>query len=258
MTELLEVNFGQPNWEEIKTVKMKISQLWKQEETFWRQRSRLKWLEGSDRNTKFFHASTVQRRNRNRLHRIKDSAGNWIEGQGELCNAILEHFSEVYKTEGTSKIDECLLHVPRLITQEMNDSLLAPVTDSEIKRAVDGLGALKAPGPDGYNGMFFQKHWDIVKGEVCAAVKSFFLNGYLPDIVNEMTVALVPKISLPESIHQLRPISCCNFLPKIISKILVMRMKSMMDIIITQNQSAFIGGDLFKIISWLPMRFSMF
>lgn len=128
----------------------------------------------------------------------------------------------------------------------MNDSLLAPVTDSKIKRAIDGLGALKAPGPDGYNRMFFEKHWDIVKEEVCAAIKSFFIYGHLPTIVNEMNVALVPKISLPENIHHLRPISCCNFLPKIISKILVLRMKSMMNHIITQNQSAFIGGRLIE------------
>lgn len=246
LNDLLDVNSSQPNWEEIKHVKLKIAQLWKQEETFWKQRSRIKWLEGGDRSTKFFHASTIQRRSRNRLHRIKDMTGNWIEGQGEICKAILDHFTEVYNSEGVSNIYECLMHVPRLITQEMNDSLLAPVTDVEIKRAMDGLGGMKALGPDGYNGMFFQKHWEVVKTEVCAAIEEFFLNGQLPNVINETIVALVPKIPLPESIHQIRPISSCNFLPKIISKILVLRMKSMMGHIITQNQSAFIGGKLIQ------------
>jgi len=36
----------------------------------------------------------------------------------------------------------------------MNADLLAEFTDEEIKRALDGMGDLKAPGPDGMPALF--------------------------------------------------------------------------------------------------------
>lgn len=69
---------------------------------------------------------------------------------------------------------------------------------------------------------------------------------FLNNEVNETLVALAPKVMLPESIHQLRSISCCNFVAKIISNISIMRLKQFMNKMITQNQSAFIGGRLIQ------------
>ncbi|XP_072082105.1 uncharacterized protein [Arachis hypogaea] len=57
-------------------IKKRIEQLWKQEEKYWGQRSRLKWLKWGDSNTAFFLATTLQRRDINKLERIKDSSGN--------------------------------------------------------------------------------------------------------------------------------------------------------------------------------------
>lgn len=123
---------------------------------------------------------------------------------------------------------------------------MRPVEDGEIKEAVFEMGALKAPGPDGFNGLFYQKNWETVKKEINEAVKVFFCEGTIPNEVNETLVALAPKVPLPESINQLRPISCCNFIAKIFSKIFVRRLKQFMDKLITQNQSAFVGGRLIQ------------
>lgn len=46
-------------------VKEQIKNLWKREEMYWRQRSRIKWLNQRDRNMKFFHVTTIDRRRRN-------------------------------------------------------------------------------------------------------------------------------------------------------------------------------------------------
>lgn len=105
---------------------------------------------------------------------------------------------------------------------------------------------MKALGPDGLNGMFYQKHWDVVKGDVCLAVINFFQHGVLPLEVNETVVTLIPKIPIPESINHLRPISCCNFIYKVISKIVVLRLKGFMNDLISPNQSAFVGGQLIQ------------
>lgn len=41
-----------------------------------------------DRNYKFFHATTIQRRDGNRLHRLMDNDGNWVEKQSNIMKAI--------------------------------------------------------------------------------------------------------------------------------------------------------------------------
>jgi hypothetical protein len=42
-----------------------------QEETLWRQKSRIHWLREGDKNTRFFHNSLTQRRNMNRIVSIQ-------------------------------------------------------------------------------------------------------------------------------------------------------------------------------------------
>lgn len=122
-------------------------------------------------------------------------------------------------------MDECLKYIPRLVADDINEKLFKPVSDEEIKKAIDSLGELKAPGPDGYNGLFFKKKWDTVGKDVCQAIQSFFNGEDLPPEINETIMSLVPKISIPKILHQLRPISCCNFIPKVLSKIIHCRHK---------------------------------
>ncbi|CAA7042858.1 unnamed protein product [Microthlaspi erraticum] len=49
-----------------------------QEEMIWFQKSREKHIALGDRNTSFFHTSTVIRRRRNKIDMLKDDADNWV------------------------------------------------------------------------------------------------------------------------------------------------------------------------------------
>ena len=200
LAQLLNTIDFEVNYVEVNELKEKIKKLWDHEEKYWGQRSRLKWIKWGDRNTKFFHASTIQRRDRNRIQRLKNSNGEWVEGQEEVTRVILEHFQEVYNSTPIQGIEDCVAGLPKLVTVEMNAELSKPVSDAEIRNAVFSLGALKAPGGDGLNGSFYQKHWEVVGRQVCAAVTEFFQNGILPTEVNETQVVLVPKIQRPESV----------------------------------------------------------
>lgn len=182
------------DWGVVKELQKNIDELWKQEEAYWGQRSRVRWLQEGDRNTSFFHASTVQRRERNRIVRIKDSEGRWIEGHDEVMAAIHSFYKDVYKAEEYSGNYEMLEDIPHLVTLDMKESLAAEVKEDDIREAVFSLGATKAPGPDGFNGLFFQKNWDTVKEDLVVAVQEFFRHGGLPSDINETIVTLVPKV----------------------------------------------------------------
>ena len=127
----------------------------------------------------------MQRRERNRIQRLSDGSGEWREGQKEVTKVILDHYQKLYESTGSRDMLECLEVIPRCVSEEENHHLCKPVSDGEIKNAVFSLGALKAPGGDGLNGLFFQNHWKDVGPEVCLAVKTFCSEGLILDEVNE-------------------------------------------------------------------------
>lgn len=72
-----------------------------QEEEFWALKSRLNWAAFGDRNTSFFHVSTVVRRHKNRTKCIKDAMGEWIFDEEEIKifirNSFLKLFQQSYR-----------------------------------------------------------------------------------------------------------------------------------------------------------------
>ena len=126
----------------------------------------------------------------------------------------------------------------------MNDFLLKDFSDEEIKQGLGGIGNLKAPGEDGMPALFYKSFWETIGEDITREVRSFLSGGPMPESWNDTVVVLIPKIQNPERLKDLRPISLCNVVYKIASKVLSNRLKVILPEIISQNQSAFVFGRL--------------
>lgn len=102
----------------------------------------------------------------------------------------------------------------------------------------------KSPGPDGYTSEFFKVSWAIMGGDFVIAVQSFFDKGFLPKGINSTILALVAKKNDAIFMKDYRSISCCNVIYKVISKLLTNRMKRLIPLFISLNQSAFVKNRL--------------
>jgi hypothetical protein len=91
---------------------------------------------------------------------------------------------------------------------------------------------------------FFHDNWSSIGQEVYSVVSDFFSKGRFDDEINLTVISLIPKIASPTKVSEFRPISLCNVFYKIISKTLANRLKVILPIIISANQSAFIPGRL--------------
>ena len=71
---------------------------------------------------------------------------------------------------------------------------------------------------------------------------TFFKTGKLLKQVNGSFISLIPKCENPSNLQDYRPISLFNFLYKIISKVMAIRLSKKMNSLVSPNQTAFIKG----------------
>ena len=62
------------------------------------------------------------------------------------------------------------------------------------------------------------------------------------DYLNTTLITLIPKCNNPKSLANYRPISLCNLVDKVISKVLVARIRPLLNNLISPFQTAFIPG----------------
>ena len=63
--------------------------------------------------------------------------------------------------------------------------------------------------------------------------------------INSTFISLIPKIHGAKEIKDFRPISLIGGFYKVIAKVLAIRMRRVMDMIISKPQNAFVKGDRF-------------
>ena len=116
----------------------------------------------------------------------------------------------------------------------------------EIKVVLFQMGPTKTPRPDGINALFYENFWHIVGNDVTATVLYFLNSGNMVPKINYTHIVLIPKDKSPEKkkMSDYRPISLCNVIYKIISKVLANRLKLILPQVISVSQSAFVPGRL--------------
>ena len=122
----------------------------------------------------------------------------------------------------------------------MNENLGAVFSQEEVWEALKEMGELKALGADGMPVLFYKKFWSMVGEKVKEEVLAVLNGEDMPEGWNETVIVLIPKISSPEKLKDLRPINLCNVVYKIISKVLPNRLKQVLPEIISPSQSAFL------------------
>ena len=184
----------------------------------------------------------VERQRTSLIHRSKSSAWKWLDITSDIDGEAESFFKRLFTAESYAQSFETLEVIPRLISSHDNVMLEKIPSKEEVKLVVFSMDGDSAAGPDGFSGKFFTFAWDIVAEDVYAAVISFFCGEVLPRSISSTSIVLIPKLQSPQDFTQFRPISLCNFINKVISKILSDRLSRLLPKIISPQQSGFVRG----------------
>ncbi|KAL0381925.1 UNVERIFIED_CONTAM: LINE-1 reverse transcriptase, partial [Sesamum latifolium] len=209
------------------------------------QRAKIAWMKGGDQCSRIFFRKVAKRRSSKRVFQITDSGGQVLTEQQDVINEFVAYYQNLLGGEHRDRaIDLCYLRpwARHILSEAEGFTLVQPVTRSEIKHAVFDIDEVKALGPDGYSSGFFKVAWPVIGEEVTRAIAEFFRTGRLLKQVNSTLISLIPKVPTPTVVAKFRPISCCNVLYKIITKIIVQRMHYVLGKLISPSQNAFVPG----------------
>ena len=106
------------------------------------------------------------------------------------------------------------------------------------------MAPLTAPGPDGMSPIFYKSFWHIVGEDVTAVVLKVLNSSVVLESLNSTFIALISKVEQPRKVSDFHPISLCNVIYKLISKVLVNRLKIFLAKAIPESQSSFLSRRL--------------
>ncbi|GKV38927.1 hypothetical protein SLEP1_g46780 [Rubroshorea leprosula] len=220
-----------------------FSEIWdvlRKKELIWKQKSRSKWVRERDANTHFFHRVAKGRRAHNNIAGLMYERA-WIDDPNLVKNEVCRYFRSLFQGESWNRPKPGDIRFQQ-ISEEKNNWLERPFSVEEIEEGLRSYDGSKAPGPDGYNFNFLKFAWHCIKEDFINFFSEFHRNGKLVRGLNSSFIALIPKKLNAGGLKDYRPISLIGCVYKLLAKVLANRLKSVVAEIVSETQSAFVGG----------------
>lgn len=212
-----------------------------QREEEWRLKSRVIWLKSGDENTKFFQAYAKGQKAANTIWEMKDRQGEMVSSFKGLASLGVDHFQSLFKAPAETSLVEIIQLAqtfPRFAEEEENSNLMEEVTLDELKGVMHSFQRDKSPGPDGWTIEFYEGFFELLGKDLLEVVEESRKSGVIHAPVNSTFITLIPKTDKPSSFDDFKPISLCNCLYKIISKVISKRLKE----VLSKEQFGFLQG----------------
>ena len=131
------------------------------------------------------------------------------------------------------------------LTSEDQEKCEGALTLSECYEALSKMQTNKSPGVDGFPVEFYRRFWSSLGQDLVAVLNYSYEQGELSDSQKQGIIRLLYKKDDPLLLKNGRPISLLNMDYKICTKVLANRLKKVLSVILSEDQTCGIYENLF-------------
>ncbi|CAI5472702.1 unnamed protein product [Closterium sp. Yama58-4] len=165
------------------------------------------------------------------------------KGASEVLQAASEHFREAYSLSPlSSPVEPWPIEEGKTLQESDRLQLDSEWSEQEVKAALKGLPAGKAPGQDGLPKEIFEGNWELLGPAVMREVRNFESAGVLSESFTTAVTILLHKKRDMDDLGNYRPITLLSFFYKLLAKVLANRIKVVLPRVISSNQFGFLPG----------------
>ena len=202
-------------------------------------RSKVRWYEGGEKNTKYFFSLEKARYNAKTCYKLIDEKGNETTEVQDILNMQRDFYKELYEVDDFVHFNmrnTGSKSVPKSIYEQQSQELV--LTDLAV--ATKSMNNGKTPGQDGIPVDFYKVFWNELKEPLINMVVCVYNKDILHSTAREGILNLIPKANKDTRlIKNLRPITLLNTDYKIIEKAVANKMIPALSEIISRDQRGF-------------------
>jgi hypothetical protein len=155
------------------------------------QRSRITFLREGDANTNYFHLQACHRGRVNHIAQLADH-DTVIVDEIQKAQVVFEHYDSILGNyeDRIHSLDLDLLGIPADTLTGLDHCFSV----DEVWSAIRSLPPDKAPGPDGFTGLFYQTAWPVIREDLMHAFNAFWSMDFRSlHLVNQAYIILLRK-----------------------------------------------------------------
>ncbi|KAL0434121.1 UNVERIFIED_CONTAM: hypothetical protein Slati_2746400, partial [Sesamum latifolium] len=159
---------------------------------YWKQKSKCKWLEAGEKNTKYFHSLVKKERLKSTIHRIIEGNQD-ITHPDRIRDSAASYFEILLSVHATQPSTTDFPFQFSKIQEAVGNNLCSIPLEEEIKETVFSIDKESMAGPDGFSSAFYQAYWEFIARDICDAVRDFLCGTPMPRSFTATTIVLIPK-----------------------------------------------------------------
>ncbi|XP_071678962.1 uncharacterized protein [Lolium perenne] len=145
---------------------------------------------------------------RNSIALLKDVDGTDVTDHQLMAGMLLKEYKD---RMGHSEPISMQFELSRILQKvDGLDDLTRPFESKEMDDVIKEMPVDRAPGPDGFNGLFVKRCWSIIKHDFYQLAADFHNETIQLKNINGSYITLVPKKENPVHVNDFRPISLTN------------------------------------------------